>query len=206
MTKASKKSPWANRRDRDAEREAKIDALLDAAAEAFSESGYHRTSLGNIADRLGISKPTLYYYCSGKEDLMMKVSSRGLDIILDNQSADVHSSGLDQLRAMLRRMIEWVATDSGKTSVLLNDSDVGEPNATELRRRKRSIDYQIRALISKGVADRSISPCDPRLTASMLASAITGIARWYRKNAELSPSAIAEIYVNQMTSGLKPRE
>ena len=206
MTRASKQSPWASTRDRDAEREEKIEALLDAAAAAFSENGYHRTSLGSIADRLGITKPTLYYYCSGKEDLMMKVSSRGLDRILSDVGADIHSSGLDQLRAMLRRMVEWVATDSGKTTVLLNDSDLSEPNSTEVVRRKRAIDRQIRTLLAKGVADHSIAPCDVRLSALMLASAISGIARWYKSGSDLSATALSEIFVNQLTMGLKPRE
>ena len=202
---SANKSPWMFTRDRDAEREEKMEALLHAAAEAFSESGYHRTSLGSIAERLGITKPTLYYYCSSKEDLVMKVSSRGLDRIIDPGSLDIHSSGLDQLRQTLRRYIEYVATDFGKSLVLLNESDLSEANAAEVRRRKRAIDQQIRSLIEKGIADRTIASCDPRLTAFMLASAINGIARWYKKGAGLTPSALSEIYVNQMTVGLKPR-
>ena len=203
--KTARKSPWAVTRDRDAEREEKMEAILLAAAEAFSENGYNRTSIENITERLGITKPTLYHYCAGKEDLIMRVSIRGLDRIVDAEALDAHSSGLDQLRQTLRRYIEWVATDFGKSMVSLRESDLSQPNAAKVREWKRAIDHQVRALISKGIADRTIGPCDPRLTAYMLASAINGIALWYKKGSEPDPRALAEIYVNQMTSGLKLR-
>ena len=89
--------------------------------------------------------------------------------------------------------------------VLLNDSDVREPQITKIRQEKRAIDQRIRALINKGKVDGSIAPCDTRLTAFMLAGAMNGIARWYKEGAGLSPTALGEIFVNQMTSGLKPR-
>src|SRR3546814_9604290 len=63
------KSPWAAR-DRVAEREAKREAVLQTAARAFAENGYHRTSLEEIAARLGVSKPTIYYYAQNKDDLV----------------------------------------------------------------------------------------------------------------------------------------
>ncbi|WP_286186586.1 TetR/AcrR family transcriptional regulator, partial [Acidovorax cavernicola] len=44
------------------QREAKRQAVLSAAAQLFNERGFHATSLDDIAARLGVSKPTLYYY------------------------------------------------------------------------------------------------------------------------------------------------
>jgi AcrR family transcriptional regulator len=203
--KTAKSSPWASARDREAQREEKMEAILLTAAKAFSDDGYHKTSLGSIAERLGVTKPTLYYYFSSKEDLVMKVSTRGLERIVDIDSLDAHASGLDQLRQTLRQYVEVVATDFGRCMVLLNDTDVGEPHSMVLLERKRAIDLHIRALISKGKADGSIAPCDTRMTAFMLAGAVNGIARWYKEGAGLSPTALGEIYVNQMTAGLKPR-
>ena len=135
----------------------------------------------------------------------MKVSGRGLDRIIDTETVYGEISGLEHLRQSLRRYIEWVATDFGKCMVLLNDVDVGEPHATTLRQRKWVIDRHIRGLIIKGQADGSIAPCDARMTAFMLAGAINGISKWYKEEGGLSPTALGEIYVDQMTFGLKPR-
>ena len=82
--KMAKNSPWSTARDRAAEREEKMEALLHTAARAFSENGYHRTSLDDIAERLGITKPTLYYYVDSKEDLYLEgFLVKGLDQIIE---------------------------------------------------------------------------------------------------------------------------
>jgi len=199
------RSPWASPRDRATEREEKMEAVLHAAAQAFSENGYHRTSLDGIAERLGITKPTLYYYAAGKDELIAAVVARALDQIRAFGPADAHASGLEQLRQLLRRYAEVVATDFGRCLAQLNDADVGEPVAERIRDGKRTIDHHLRALIDKGKADGSIAPCDTRLTAFMLGGAINGIGRWYRDGGELSPAAVGEIYVGQMVDGLAPR-
>jgi len=199
------RSPWLSPRDRALEREEKMEAVLHAAAQAFSENGYHRTSLDGIAERLGITKPTLYYYAAGKDELIAAVVVRALDQIRAFGPADIHASGLDQLKQMLRRYAEVVATDFGRCLAQLNDADVGDSVSERIRDGKRTIDRQIRTLIDKGKSDGSIAPCDTRLTAFMLGGAVNGIGRWYRDGGDLSPAAVAEIYVNQMTTGLAPR-
>ncbi len=187
------------------ERQQKMEAVLRAAAQAFSQNGYHRTSLDGIAERLGISKPTLYYYAASKDELIAAVVERALDQIRTFGPADVHATGLDQLKQLLRRYAEVVATDFGRCLAQLNDADAGEVASERIRQGKRTIDRQIRSMIDKGKGDGSIAPCDTRLTAFMLGGAVNGIGRWYREDGGLSPAAVAEIYVNQMTSGLAPR-
>jgi len=203
--KTAARSPWASSQDKAIERQQKMEAVLHAAAQAFSENGYHRTSLDDIAERLGITKPTLYYYTAGKEELIAAVVVRALDQIRAFGPADVHARGLDQLKQLLRRYAEVVATDFGRCLAQLNDADVGEAVSERIRDGKRTIDRQIRALIDKGKSDGSIAPCDTRLTAFMLGGAVNGIGRWYRDGGDLSPAFVAEIYANQMTAGLAPR-
>src|SRR3546814_768539 len=99
------KSPWAAR-DRVAEREAKREAVLQTAARAFAENGYHRTSLEEIAARLGVSKPTIYYYAQNKDDLVAAIAARALDEIVAAMDADEQSSALSQLSHLLRRYAE----------------------------------------------------------------------------------------------------
>ncbi len=48
-----------------------IDALINATIEAIAEVGYHRTSLGEVCQRSGISKGGLFRHFASRLDLVM---------------------------------------------------------------------------------------------------------------------------------------
>jgi AcrR family transcriptional regulator len=47
--------------------------IQDVARELFASQGVQRTSLQDIADRLGITKPALYYHFTSREDLVRSI-------------------------------------------------------------------------------------------------------------------------------------
>jgi len=47
--------------------------LLETATELFAEKGYAGTSVREIVDRAGVSKPVLYYYFKSKEGLFYAI-------------------------------------------------------------------------------------------------------------------------------------
>lgn len=47
--------------------------IQEVARELFLQRGVQRTSLQDIADRLGITKPALYYHFSSREDLVRSI-------------------------------------------------------------------------------------------------------------------------------------
>jgi AcrR family transcriptional regulator len=47
--------------------------IQDVAREIFAEKGVQRTSLQDIAGRLGITKPALYYHFRSREDLVRSI-------------------------------------------------------------------------------------------------------------------------------------
>jgi AcrR family transcriptional regulator len=47
--------------------------IQNAARELFTQKGVQRTSLQDIADRLGITKPALYYHFTSREDLVRSI-------------------------------------------------------------------------------------------------------------------------------------
>lgn len=47
--------------------------IQDAAKELFVAKGVQRTSLQDIADRLGITKPALYYHFGSREELVRSI-------------------------------------------------------------------------------------------------------------------------------------
>jgi AcrR family transcriptional regulator len=58
----------------------RFDDLIQAATAVFLEQGYRRTQMGDVAERLGVAKGTLYLYVESKEAL--------LDAVLRHADAD----------------------------------------------------------------------------------------------------------------------
>ena len=50
--------------------------ILEIALELFSEQGYDKTSLRDIAERLGTTKAALYYHFARKEDILLELHLR----------------------------------------------------------------------------------------------------------------------------------
>lgn len=55
--------------------------IIEAASKLMTEKGVTDTSLADIAGEVGISKGTLFYYYSSKNDLVYDVAERNLDLI-----------------------------------------------------------------------------------------------------------------------------
>ena len=74
-------SPWRASRERQRDREVKREAVIRAAAHAFNRKGYHNTSLDDIAAALEVTKPTVYYYVTNKEQLLFECFVAGVEQI-----------------------------------------------------------------------------------------------------------------------------
>jgi AcrR family transcriptional regulator len=59
-----------------AEQNSTRERILDIALDLFTEQGYEKTSLRQIAERLGFSKAAIYYHFASKEDILMALHMR----------------------------------------------------------------------------------------------------------------------------------
>lgn len=80
------------------------DRILDAAEDLFAEKGYSATSLGDVADRVGIRSPSLYNHFKNKEALYQAV----LDRLLEDFSAPL--AELDSGPVTQDRVMQWLET------------------------------------------------------------------------------------------------
>lgn len=79
--------------------------ILDAAEDLFAEKGYSATSLGDVADRVGIRSPSLYNHFRNKEALYQAVLDRLLEDFSKPLLEMEQSDELDQVR-----VLEWLET------------------------------------------------------------------------------------------------
>lgn len=59
-----------------AEERSTRDRILDVALDLFVEQGYDKTSLREIAEKMGFSKAALYYHFASKSDILMGLHLR----------------------------------------------------------------------------------------------------------------------------------
>jgi AcrR family transcriptional regulator len=200
-------SPWKASHERQRDREVKRDAVIRAAAREFNRKGYHNTSLDDIAARLEVTKPTVYYYVTSKEQLLFQCFVAGVERIRA-AFRDVRRLELparERLNAVLRRYGEAVASEFGWCMVRAEEQDLSPAMSRHIKALKSEIDHGIRRLIREGVQDGSIHPCDPKMTAFALAGALNWIAHWYREDQSLSGAQIADAFVTIFEGGLRPR-
>ncbi|MBS1200073.1 MAG: hypothetical protein H6R27_751 [Proteobacteria bacterium] len=196
---------WPSRRHRD--RALKRDAVIRTAARAFSRGGFHQTSLDDIAAALGVTKPTVYYYVENKEQLLFECFQAGLEGIRAGLR-QVEGSSLparEKLDEVVRYYALAVASDFGWCMTRAEDQDLGPELGRHVKKLKAEIDRGIRRLIEEGIADGSIEPCDPKMTAFAMAGALNWIAHWYREGQPMTPAQVAERFVAFFGHGLLPR-
>lgn len=200
-------SPWQLPGGRERRRELKRDAVIRAAARAFREHGYHNTSLDDIAAVLHVTKPTLYYYVSNKEQMLFECFREGLGRIAGacGEARGAQANGRERLMEVVRRYVEAITSDFGWCMVRAEDQDLGADMSRQIGALKTEIDRGLRGLIEEGIADGSIAPCDAKMAAFALAGSLNWISHWYRADDSLTPDEIADRFLSVFEQGLKPR-
>jgi AcrR family transcriptional regulator len=184
--------------------EAKRIDILRRAAIVFADEGFHETSVSVLAERLGFSKPVLYYYAKNKDDLLFQICLMAHTQLKQAiaSASGAHLSGAGKLRRFFSTYACIMGSDFGRCFVLV-DVRALEPKtrAKELRSR-RELEEIVRHMLVEGQQDGSIRPCSPSLTARALFGAFNGIPRWFHVGGGTDINEIAELYFDLFMFGI----
>lgn len=197
-------SPWGPVRGRAQQRALKREAVLRTAAQLFNEKGYAASTLDEVAERLGVSKPTVYYYVDSKDAILLECVRAGLEM-LQRAIREVDARGgraIDKLDAAMRAYVDIVTQDFGMLIIRVGEESLPPESRQKVRRMKAGLDMEFRELIRQGIAEGSIVPCDPKLAAFTLAGALSWIGRWYQPGGGLDPNQIADHCIGVLMQGL----
>ena len=67
------------------------DRMVDAAVDLFRANGFDRTSMREIANKVGVTKPALYHHFASKDDLLVAATEPirdAVDDLLDKAEGD----------------------------------------------------------------------------------------------------------------------
>lgn len=197
--------PWGNALPTAQESmELKRKSIVRAAAQCFNRSGFHGTSMDDIAARLGVTKPALYRYVKNKHEVLFACFTMVMDMSFSHLERweSAQGTALGRLRSILRGYLLDLMGALGHPVVLLEEGSLLPEQLRELIKRRDELEARYRRLVEEGVRDGSVAPCNAKLAVFAVFGAINWVPKWYREDGEWSAEYVADNLVEQITRGL----
>jgi AcrR family transcriptional regulator len=126
--------------------------LTRQAARLFAQKGYHGTSIGDLADAMGVQKGSLYAHIKSKQDLLYETMAEGarafhagLDAIPEEAAAT------EKIRLALRSHLRVVADQLDVATVFVQEWRYLEgERRDEIVAERRRYEERIRAFFREG--------------------------------------------------------
>lgn len=188
------------------ERGTRRDDILREAALLFLEAGYQGASMGAIADRVGIAKPTLYHYWRSKEDILYAIHKKFIQPLLEQQQsyADRGLRPDDQLRRCLRDMLDSINEDPGYVrSFIEYGRELSDERSQEVRQIGREHRELIVQAVKDGIEQGMFRKVDPTIAAYALLGLGSWATYWFQPGRSLSAEAVAEELSDILLNGLR---
>ncbi|MBX3596816.1 MAG: TetR family transcriptional regulator C-terminal domain-containing protein [Rhizobiaceae bacterium] len=141
----------------------KRERILEAALEVFSTNGFRGSTIDQIAEAAGMSKPNLLYYFRSKEDMHQTLISKLLDTWLEPlRELDDSRDPLTELRGYIRRKLEMARDYPRESRLFANEILQGAPRILPLLEGelKSLVDEKAR-IIKNWIRAGRIAPTDP---------------------------------------------
>lgn len=138
-----------------AEKLATRDEIVAAATRLFAAHGYDGTPLSQIAEAVGIRKPSLLYHFESKEALRQAV----LDDVLARWTDTLPrvllaaTAGEDQFDAVTREIVSFFVADTDRARLLIREAlDRPDDMRERLRKHVRPVVANVARTVKKGQA------------------------------------------------------
>lgn len=192
-------------------RAAKRERLLAQAARQINAMGAGAIVLNDIAEQVGLSRNTLYYYVSDRADLVFRCYERACESFTDDLIAaeDASSRPGDVIAAFVERQLDF---DRPPQAVLSDVEFLPPPQQAVIREQQARNVSALEAVIAGAVEASLFRPCNTEIAAQ----SIIGMISWARLSAEWigrrdsramrrrSAAAIADLALNGFASGPRP--
>jgi AcrR family transcriptional regulator len=188
--------------------------VLQIASEVFGERGYPAASLQEIAERLGITKGSLYYYARTKEDLLFEILKRAHDYALTLIREDPltqRMSPRQRLERFIRRWMDglqrqqYTALSGGPGGSRDSRTDfLSDDRRSRIIGKRHELNRYLLDLIRNGMAQGEFNPqLDAQHVASWIFILMNDTRLWFRAKS-MSWDYITNWYVTLVSRGLAP--
>src|SRR3954452_4426023 len=171
----------------------------NTASALFRERGYAGTSVRDIAKALDIQGASLYAHVASKEDVLWSIVNRAadrFDAAVGPIAADSAVAPSARIARMITAHIRVIADDLGNAASFLQEWRFLSPERrAAIGARRDGYEGHFRSAIESAISAGELDDqLDPQLAATLILSAVNGVAGWYRPSGSLTPGEIAERY------------
>lgn len=157
MTKPSYKERARQRREQE---------ILRTAARMIRDNGYVNLNMDDLAEEVGISKPTLYQHFSGKDDMVARTMLQTMREMEAHMQA-LQGSPLSKIENVMRYMLDAHADPDGLSVAIVQDTATTLKHLSSGSEEMRQIQQHVAAMlyqwIDEGKKEGHIRPDMPNL-------------------------------------------
>jgi AcrR family transcriptional regulator len=180
------------------------DDLTRAAARLFAERGFHGTSMGDLADALGVQKGSLYSLTTSKQQLLfetMREGARSFHASLDAVPED--APAVERVRLALRGHLRVVREQLDVATVFTREwRYLEDAYREEIVAERRRYEERFRALFREGVEAGALRPdLDIGTTALLVLSAANWAYTWLTPG--FDTDALADRFTAILVDGVR---
>jgi AcrR family transcriptional regulator len=180
--------------------------LWEVADRALQQGGEIR--IDDLAELTGVPRATLYYYFSGKDDVLAFLLAQQLQRGTATIAAAVHSRGgaAQRLDAVLRAMLHTMAEHPALCTRLMGVMANGVGGAQVMAEAERTLMAPVRDLLVDAHQHGELVVGDATDTTLSLIGAVSIIAMVRTATNTFDPDQVAEHLIPQFLDGLRPRD
>lgn len=181
------------------------DDILSKSASLFDELGFGKTSLQDIADAVGIARPSLYHYFRSKDEILATLIERSThqreQIIHEVRS--MQGSPGERLGALLRGTGITTAVNPAGLRLTLNNNGSLPPHVREMNARSRRMLFELLVeILREGIDAGVLRPMDEREAASTIIAALTGLQYRDIGGVHMSPERATAMLEQMLVAGI----
>src|SRR6476469_3608768 len=196
-TVGSRRRPkWAARRE----------AIIDTSAAVFARRGYHATGINDLCIANDLGKGALYHYSGAKEAHLAPIHDRVMDDVMlgADRVAEAAGTPSQQLAMLGEELLDVIHRHPDHVWVFLHEFPAltGE-RAEQFRKRRRTYERRVEAVLQAGVASGEFRDLQPRLTARAWLGMHNYTYLWLKPGGKLSARDVAKPFAEIFTRGIE---
>jgi len=180
--------------------------LLDIGRTAFAQKGFDGTTVEEIADKAGVSKPVVYEHFGGKEGLYAVVVDREVRRLLDRITASLEGEHpRELLEQAASALLAYVETETDGFRILVRDSPVASSAGT-FASMISDIATQVEHVLAGEFKSRGYDPKLAVLYSQALVGMVALTGQWWLNARKPKREEVAAHLVNLAWNGLSHLE